>query len=109
MSQTDTYTVAVGKIPTRMMVSTSPPSSATVGEEFAFGGYLEDVNLNKLAGKPYQLFIDGVGQTKGTTDAGGSWSYAISMGAPGTHEMYVKFAGDSVYAGCDADVKNPHV
>lgn len=89
------------KVETRMVVTTPPPSSVIAGEEFPFEGYLEDADGHRLMDKEYQIFIDGMGQTKNRTTADGYWGYVISFGTPGAHEMYVKFAGDVTYEGCE--------
>ncbi|MBA7593102.1 hypothetical protein ES703_00019 [subsurface metagenome] len=106
-SQTDTYTVVVGKMTTRMVVTTPPPASVAAGESIHFGGYLEDVNGSRLAGKETQLLIDGGGVAMITTDANGNWEYVFIP--PGTCSMYVMFAGDDAYEGCDANVEDPLV
>jgi hypothetical protein len=100
MSKTDTYTVSVTKVPTRMVVTTSPPSSVIAGNRFDFAGYLEDVNGNRLANKLVYLVIDGTETQSMYTSSTGTWGFAVEISAVGDHTLYVVFKGDAGYEGC---------
>ncbi len=100
MSRTDEYSVAVGRISTRMVVTTPPPSSVSAGVPISFEGYLEDVNGNRLADKTIELYVNGERSGHGATDVNGVWAWQIPFPAPGTYALYVHFPGDTIYEGC---------
>jgi hypothetical protein len=87
-----------GKIATRMVVTTPPPSSAAPGQDFAFSGYLEDASGNRLSGKTVNLVVDGSVAKSVTTDASGTWGFTVRLDKAAS--MYAEFPGDDKYEGC---------
>ncbi|MBA7658120.1 hypothetical protein ES703_66068 [subsurface metagenome] len=83
---------------TRMVVTEEPPGSVPPGQEFSFGGYLEDVEGNRLAGKAVELYVNDEVVTSGTTDAVGGWDWKIVLDKSAV--IYAKFLGDEEYRGC---------
>lgn len=107
MSQTDTYTVVVGKTPTTLVATTPPPPSAVPGESISFIAQLKALGT-PLAGKTVTMYVDG--DTVGVVTASdGTANFGITFIGPGTFTIYAEFAGDADYEGCDADVENPFV
>lgn len=102
MSQTDTYTVVVGKIPTSLVATTPPPPTTVPGESFYFIVQLKDTWGNPLAGKPVTTHMDSV-SASGETGSDGNAIFAVTFLVPGTFTIYAEFAGDVTYEGCDAD------
>jgi hypothetical protein len=87
-----------GRISTRMVVTVPPPSSVAPGQDFAFSGYLEDANGNRLPSKTVNLVVDGSVANTVTTGADGAWNFTVRLDK--TAVVYAEFPGDDAYEGC---------
>jgi hypothetical protein len=100
VSKTDAYTVSVGKIATKMVVTQAPPSSIAAGVSFTFAGYIQDQAGNRLANKRVRVMIDGAESMSMNTGSDGTWGFGITLTSPGSHTIYAEFQGDTTYEGC---------
>ncbi|MBA7658123.1 hypothetical protein ES703_66071 [subsurface metagenome] len=105
MSRTDTYTVVVGKIPTSLVATTPPPSSAVPGESISFIVQLKDTFGDPLAGKTVTMYVNGESASV-ASGSDGMARFGVTFLAPGTFTIYAEFAGDVTYEGCDANVED---
>lgn len=99
MSQTDTYTVAIGKISTTLTCLTPPPPTASVGDHFDFHVQLKDAS-GPIPGKPVTFYVNGSAQATDDTNSDGKCLFEETFVAPGTVDLQAKFDGDDTYEGC---------
>lgn len=91
-----------GKKATRMVVTDEPPSHVAVNEEFLFGGYLEDADGNRLAGKTVVMHAEwdgNVGDFPVVTPPSGTWWLKCLPYVPQTVTQYAYFEGDAEHEG----------
>lgn len=100
MSQTDTYTVAIGKISTTLTCLTPPPPTASVGDSFDFHVQLKDASGYPIPGKPVTFYINDSPQAAIDTNSDGKCLFGGTFVAPGTVDLQAKFDGDDTYVGC---------
>jgi len=97
---------------TYMRIDGAEPLSGLVPLEFHIWGYLVGVNPDGSEGgisKPIKLFVDGYAVWSGNS---GLWPYQPGgwidlkpvLDKPGTHEIFIEFAGDAAWEACSTDV-----